>query len=197
MHRAAGATASPTAAQTPSGVAVAPTTQPARAAAEAAAAEDQDHRALARTRPRRIVFWGKKKLGETPVTLERPRDSGPVDLVVRAEGYFPVHTRAYTFRNESSDVKMTKLDDRMTLFGAKHDANEPPPGVDPRRRHASIRYLCSSSCSRSVARITGGRSRCDGAATRRGAAPLRDARAADRATSRDDRSGRSRPRSRS
>src|SRR5262245_37344023 len=37
------------------------------------------------TPPKAIVFWGKKKLGETPVTLERPRDSGPVDLVVKLE----------------------------------------------------------------------------------------------------------------
>ncbi len=77
------------------------------------------------------MFWGKKKLGETPVTLERPRDSGPVDLVVRADGYFPVHTRAYTFRNDVVYVKLTKLDDRMTLFGAKKDLNEPPPGTAP------------------------------------------------------------------
>lgn len=78
-----------------------------------------------------LVFWGKKKLGEPPVTLERPRDSGPVDLVVRSEGYFPVHTRAYTFRNDVLYVKLTKLDDRMTLFGAKHDVNEAPPGGVP------------------------------------------------------------------
>ena len=78
-----------------------------------------------------LVFWGRKKLGETPVTLERPRDSGPVDLVVRSEGYFPVHTRAYTFRNDVLYVKLTKLEERMTLFGAKRDANEPPPGSTP------------------------------------------------------------------
>lgn len=78
-----------------------------------------------------FVFWGKKKLGETPVTLERPRDSGPVDLVVRSEGWFPVHTRVYTFRNDVVYVKMTKIDDRMTIYGAKHDANEPPPGTTP------------------------------------------------------------------
>ena len=78
-----------------------------------------------------LVFWGRKKLGEPPVTLERPRDSGPVDLVVRAEGFFPVHTRAYTFHNDVLYVKLTKLDDRMTLFGAKRDLNEPPPGGVP------------------------------------------------------------------
>jgi hypothetical protein len=74
--------------------------------------------------PHATVRWGKKALGEAPVTLERPRDSGPVDLVVSAEGYFPVHTRAYTFRNEPLLVRMTKVADRMTLLGAKA---EPPP----------------------------------------------------------------------
>src|SRR5438093_1401052 len=47
------------------------------------------------------VRWGKKTLGLTPVTLERPRDSGPVDLVLRAPGFFPVHTRAYTFKSDA------------------------------------------------------------------------------------------------
>lgn len=69
--------------------------------------------------PKALVNWGKKKLGPTPVILERPRDSGPVDLVVRAVGYFPFHTRAYTFRNEPMTVRLTKLSDRMTLFGAR------------------------------------------------------------------------------
>jgi glucose/arabinose dehydrogenase len=87
---------------------------------------------IVRSKPEKaLVFWGRKKLGETPVTLERPRDSGPVDLIVRGDGFFPVHTRAYTFRTEVLYVKLTKLEDRMTLFGAKRDANEPPPGAVP------------------------------------------------------------------
>jgi PEGA domain len=81
--------------------------------------------------PKANVFWGKKPLGPTPVTLERPRDSGPVDLIVRADGYFPLHTRAYTFRNDGVWVKLTKLEDRMNLFGAKHDANETPVTAPP------------------------------------------------------------------
>jgi PEGA domain-containing protein len=81
--------------------------------------------------PKATVFWGKKKLGDTPVTLERPRDSGPIDLVVRNEGYFPVHTRAYTFKNDGVMVRMTKLDDRMTLFGAKREVTESPDGGVP------------------------------------------------------------------
>ena len=41
------------------------------------------------------------------------------------DGFFAVHTRAYTFRNDVLYVKMTKLDDRMTLFGAKKELEAP------------------------------------------------------------------------
>src|SRR5262249_32983929 len=58
--------------------------------------------------PRALVNWGKLKLGPTPVTLERPGDSGPIDLIVRSDGYFPLHTRAYTFRSEGMLVRLTK-----------------------------------------------------------------------------------------
>jgi hypothetical protein len=75
------------------------------------------------------VMWGKKLLGETPLTFDRPRDSGPIDLVIRTDGYFPVHTRVYTMKNERVDVRLTKLDDRMTIFGAK--AELPPPATPP------------------------------------------------------------------
>ncbi len=44
------------------------------------------------------VFWGKKKLGviaqHAPLIVQRPRDSGPLDVVVRADGCVPVQTRA-------------------------------------------------------------------------------------------------------
>src|SRR5262245_18165253 len=69
--------------------------------------------------PKALVTWGKKKLGPTPVILERPRGSGPMDLIVKLVGYFPVHTRAYTFKNDVLYVKLTKLQDRMTIFGAR------------------------------------------------------------------------------
>jgi PEGA domain len=78
--------------------------------------------------PKALVAWGKKQLGPTPVIFERPRESGPIDLVVRSEGYFSVHTRMYTFRNDAITVKLTKLADRMTIFGAKQEL--PPPAPD-------------------------------------------------------------------
>jgi hypothetical protein len=83
---------------------------------------------VVRATPRAQVSWGKEDLGWTPVTLERPRDSGPVDLVVRADGYLPVHTRAYTFRNDSLSVRLTKVADKMSILGAR---KELPPEAPP------------------------------------------------------------------
>jgi hypothetical protein len=88
------------------------------------------------TPPKVFVHWGKKKLGLTPLNFERPRDSGPIDLVLRLQGYFPVRTRAYTVKNDIVSVKMVKLENRMTIFGAKQelppDGGVPPdPSLDP------------------------------------------------------------------
>lgn len=85
-------------------------------------------RILVRTTPPKArVQWGRTPLGKTPLTIDRPRDSGPLDLVVRQDGYFPVHTRAYTIRNDVIYLKMTKLADRMTIYGARKEL--PPPAT--------------------------------------------------------------------
>ncbi len=118
-----GGTASPAPA-----VAVTPA---AAAAAAAAKPKPAKIRVVVRSAPpKALVSWGKKKLGPTPVIVERPRASGPMDLVVRADGYFPVHTRAYTFHNDTLYVKLTKLADKMTLFGARKEL-EPSPSPAP------------------------------------------------------------------
>ncbi len=75
-----------------------------------------------------LVTWGKKPLGRIaqprrPLIIERPRDSGPIDLVVRAEGYIPVHTRAYTFSDSKIAVKLTQIAEKSTLLGYR----APPP----------------------------------------------------------------------
>src|SRR6185312_3734648 len=48
-----------------------------------------------------MVFWGKKRLGiiapHAPLVVTRPRDSGPLDVVVKSDGFVTVQTRAYTF----------------------------------------------------------------------------------------------------
>jgi hypothetical protein len=85
-------------------------------------------RILVRTTPPKArVSWGRTPLGKTPLTIDRPRDSGPLDLVVRSDGYFPVHTRAYTLKNDVIYLKMTKLADRMTIYGARKEL--PPAGT--------------------------------------------------------------------
>jgi hypothetical protein len=67
------------------------------------------------------VSWGKKRLGvirpRYPLIVTRPRDSGPLDVVVSAQGYLPVQTRAYTFNDSKMLVKLTKLEESNTLLG--------------------------------------------------------------------------------
>ena len=70
------------------------------------------------------VRWGKKKLGvlntgKKPFFIERFKDSGPIDVTVRAEGFLPVHTRAYSFENHKVTVKLTPVTEKHTLFGYK------------------------------------------------------------------------------
>jgi hypothetical protein len=67
------------------------------------------------------VFWGKKLLGKIvpgrPLVIVRPRDSGPLDLMVRAGGYLSVQTRAHTFNDSKVVVKLTKPDKKNELLG--------------------------------------------------------------------------------
>lgn len=80
---------------------------------------------------RAIVTWGKTILGRItphePLVVVRPRDSGPLDVIVRALGYLPVHTRAHTFADTKIAVKLTRPDQKSTLFGyrAPIDAGTP------------------------------------------------------------------------
>jgi hypothetical protein len=85
---------------------------------------------------RGVVMWGGQRLGfvdrDKPLVVERPRDSGPLDVVIRVTGYLPVHTRAYTFDDSNIDVKITPLDKKDTIYGYKEplppDAGVPFPG---------------------------------------------------------------------
>lgn len=63
------------------------------------------------------VYYGKKLLGTTPFTVQWKHDTGPVDVVVRAPGYLPVNTRAYTFRDEEVAVELTRPSDASKLLG--------------------------------------------------------------------------------
>jgi hypothetical protein len=80
------------------------------------------------------VTWGRTKLGRTGpggLIVVRPRDSGPLDVVVRAPGFLPVQTRANTFADNRVQVKLTRLDQKNTLLGYKEpiDAGVPDGGT--------------------------------------------------------------------
>ncbi|MEY4508142.1 MAG: hypothetical protein RLZZ450_264 [Pseudomonadota bacterium] len=85
---------------------------------------------------RATVSWGKKQLGAIapgkPLYVTRPRDSGPLDVVIRANGYLPVHTRAHTFSDSKVIVKLTPPDQTTTLLGYRVpiDAGVPVLGPD-------------------------------------------------------------------
>jgi len=142
------APAAPTAA-TPTPPPVAPSPAPvpptsvtalasARLSPDAGAAPSPTVKLVVRTFPGRkgVVMWGGKRLGfvdrNMPLVIERPRDSGPLDLVIRVTDYVPVHTRAYTFSDANIDVKITPLDKKDTIYGYKEplppDAGVPFPG---------------------------------------------------------------------
>jgi hypothetical protein len=82
---------------------------------------------------RASVHWGAKRLGFTdrgkPLVIERPRDSGPLDVTIRSQGFITVHARAYTFNDATVDVKITPIEKKDTLYGYQQplaDAGAPP-----------------------------------------------------------------------
>lgn len=81
------------------------------------------------------VNWGKKRLGviapHAPLIIQRPRDSGPLDVVVRADGCVPVQTRAYTFEDSKVAVHVTPNDQKNTLLGYREELPATDGGVPP------------------------------------------------------------------
>jgi hypothetical protein len=95
---------------------------------------DTVHITIQTVPPRKAqVKWGRKALGPIPapraLVLERPRDSGPLDLTIHASGFLPVHTRAYTFTDSRVAVKLTPPTEKNTLFGYREEP-APPPNPD-------------------------------------------------------------------
>jgi hypothetical protein len=67
------------------------------------------------------VRWGQTLLGETPLTIKWPRDSGPLDVTVTAPGYLPLHTRVYTFTDDKLHLMLTAEQDKKNLFGYRKE----------------------------------------------------------------------------
>jgi hypothetical protein len=67
------------------------------------------------------VTWGKKPLGKIlpgkPLVIVRPRDSGPLDVMVRSAGYLSVQTRAHTFSDTRVAVKLTPISKKNEVLG--------------------------------------------------------------------------------
>jgi hypothetical protein len=107
----------------PGAAPVQPPLKPGATGADAGAPLSPNVKLTFRTFPprRASVMWGNKRLGFTdrgkPLVVERARDSGPLDVVVRAQGFLPVHARAYTFNDAFIDVKITPIDKKDTLYG--------------------------------------------------------------------------------
>jgi len=81
------------------------------------------------------VFWGRKELGVAPLEVTRPRGSGPLDLLVLAEGYLPLHTRAFTDRNETLVLRLYAAAEATGLPGYSPPPPPPtrPPSMPPTR----------------------------------------------------------------
>ena len=97
-----------------------------------AAKADTVHISIQTIPPRKAqVKWGRKSMGiipaPRPLVVERPRDSGPLDLAIRASGFLPVHTRVYTFTDSRVSVKLTPPSEKNKLFGYRE---EPAPNPD-------------------------------------------------------------------
>lgn len=58
------------------------------------------------------VFWGGKRIGVSkvgePLVLSRPRGSGPLEIIIRAPGFLPYHTRLYTDRDDKLNVSLRR-----------------------------------------------------------------------------------------
>jgi hypothetical protein len=78
------------------------------------------------------VFWGRKDLGVAPLEFQRPRGSGPVDLLIVADQALPLHTRVFTDRDNSLAVRLYGENDAAGLLGYPRSFSLP---TSPRFTH--------------------------------------------------------------
>ncbi len=85
------------------------------------------------------VFWGRKDLGFAPLELQRPRGSGPLDLVVVAPGALTLHTRVYTDRDDKLALRLYAESEAPNMLGYHapvEDSAKSGAGADPTIREA-------------------------------------------------------------
>ncbi|HVZ86180.1 MAG TPA: hypothetical protein VHG72_04385 [Polyangia bacterium] len=83
------------------------------------------------------VFWGRKDLGVAPLELHRPRGSGPLDLLVVAPGYLPLHTRVFTDHDDVLSLRLYDENGAGGLLG--HPVGHADPGKGAPAGHGEIR----------------------------------------------------------
>jgi hypothetical protein len=71
------------------------------------------------------VFWGRKDLGFAPLELQRPRGSGPLDLLVVAPGALPLHTRVFTDRDDKLALRLYAEAEGPSLLGYREPVDPP------------------------------------------------------------------------
>jgi hypothetical protein len=90
---------------------------PERASATAAGGPQVTIKLLAEAAKKAHVFWGRKDLGVAPLEIQRPRGSGPLDLLVNAPGFLPLHTRVFTDRDDVVSLRLYDADGARGLLG--------------------------------------------------------------------------------
>jgi hypothetical protein len=72
---------------------------------------------VADTAKKAHIFWGRKDLGVAPLEILRPRGSGPLDLLVSAPGFLPLHTRVFTDRDDVLSLRLYDAESARGLLG--------------------------------------------------------------------------------
>jgi len=99
------------------------------------------------------VVWGRKDFGVAPLEIERPRNSGPVDLVVLAPGYLPLHARALTDRDDVLTLRLYSAAEAPQLLGyrpeaaAASDSGSVTSPISPRNKGENARSRMGSPAS--------------------------------------------------
>lgn len=74
------------------------------------------------------VTWGRKDFGVAPLEIERPRNSGPLDLIVVAPGYLSLHARALTDRDDTLSLRLYSTAEAPQLLGYRPEPDSGSPG---------------------------------------------------------------------
>jgi hypothetical protein len=111
------------------------------------------------------VTWGRKDFGLAPLEIERPRNSGPLDLIVVAPGYLPLHARALTDRDDVLSLRLYSAAEAPQLLGyrpeqaAEHENGSPGSPNSPQNTGEKRTETNGASGRRGDSRVAKGNSK--------------------------------------